>query len=164
MIQPTEVFDVVWPDAFRVAPPRAENQAEMAHTMAAAFANLGFGEMTIEGQMRNVGRWLDKQQEAEIRGRASTLVYEKATGRLAGVCLIMLWQGWPVIYDIGVHPDFQGQGLARWMLQRALTVLKESYPVVRLNVAARNPAESVYYSLGFLPGPEIYHLIMPGKK
>jgi len=164
MIRPTETFDVSWGDDFVAAQPRKENEQEIARLMSEAFSHLGFGEMTLEEQTQSVRHWFVKQMEAEILGRASTLVYEKGTNRLVGACLIMLWQSWPVVYDVAVSPAFQGRGLATKMLQRALTVLKERYPVLRLNVTVKNPAESVYYNLGFLPGVEIAHLYIPAAR
>ncbi|GGG14879.1 hypothetical protein GCM10010912_69130 [Paenibacillus albidus] len=48
------------------------------------------------------------------------------------------------------------------MYQRALTGLKDKYPVLRLYVMEGNDAESVYLNLGFVPGVlEIQSMYIP---
>jgi hypothetical protein len=40
------------------------------------------------------------------------------------------------------------------MIKKALSVLKEEFPVLRLYVTIGNKAENLYYNLGFLKGSE----------
>ncbi|MFK4169671.1 GNAT family N-acetyltransferase [Paenibacillus lautus] len=59
-------------------------------------------------------------------------------------------------------PTYRGRGLATRMLKRALSVLKDKYPVLRLYVMEGNDAESVYLNLGFIPGVlEIQSMYIP---
>lgn len=48
------------------------------------------------------------------------------------------------------------------MLKKALTVLNNEYPVLRLFVTTGNVSESVYYELGFIPGAEFKRFYIPG--
>jgi ribosomal protein S18 acetylase RimI-like enzyme len=66
--------------------------------------------------------------------------------------------------DIAVHPEYQRRGLATRMLKKALTILKSEYSILRFGVAMGNPAESVYYNLGFLSGVTQYTLAIPSTE
>ncbi|WP_238327914.1 GNAT family N-acetyltransferase [Paenibacillus gorillae] len=68
------------------------------------------------------------------------------------------------VYSIGVLPAYRGKGLATLMLKRALSILKDHYPILRLYVMEGNEAESVYYNLGFAPGvQEIQSMRIPAQ-
>lgn len=69
------------------------------------------------------------------------------------------------VYSIGVTPAYRGKGIATRMLQRALTVIQGSYPLLRLYVMEGNDAESVDYNLGFMPGvQEVQSMRVPRSK
>lgn len=93
---------------------------------------------------------------------ASTLVYDRQSNQLIGACLVS-WEGsFPAIYDIVVHHEYRGRGIATNMLKKALTTLKPHFPILRLYVMQGNSAESVYYNLGFNPGPlEVQRFHLP---
>lgn len=94
--------------------------------------------------------------------QASTLIYEKNTGQLIANCRLCLQDNQAAVYSIGVMPTYRGRGLATRMLKRALSVLKDKYPVLRLYVMEGNDAESVYLNLGFIPGVlEIQSMYIP---
>lgn len=99
-----------------------------------------------------------------LMNKASTLIYEKKTNELVGACLISIWEDWPNVYDIAVKPSFQKRGLAKNMLKRALTVLKEGYPTLRLFVTLGNDAEMLYHQMGFLAGTETTEMILPVRE
>lgn len=51
------------------------------------------------------------------------------------------------------------------MLKRALTVLYDEYPILRLGLLQGTYAESVYYDLGFMPADvEIEALVLPSSE
>ena len=50
------------------------------------------------------------------------------------------------------------------MLKKALTVLNNEYPILRLFVTIGNVAESVYYELGFIQGAEFKIFYIPGAE
>ena len=62
--------------------------------------------------VKQIGRYLDKSQAGEATHEASTVLIAEPNGPLIGACLISLWEGWPLVYDLFVHPRHQGQGLA----------------------------------------------------
>jgi ribosomal protein S18 acetylase RimI-like enzyme len=124
------------------------------------------GAQSLEERLSRVEGYLKPGEVAEICHRASTLIYEGNSNKLIGACIIGLGRcitqpAVPKVFDIAVHPHYQRRGLATKMLKKALTILKSEYPTLRFGVAIGNPAEAVYYSLGFLPGTAEYRLVMP---
>jgi ribosomal protein S18 acetylase RimI-like enzyme len=104
----------------------------------------------------------DPNYTNDILVQASTLVFNKGTGQLIANCRLCLQNSSAAVYSIGVTPAYRGRGLATRMLQRALSVLKDNYPVLRLYVMEGNDAESVYFNLGFVPGvQEIQTMFIP---
>ena len=73
-------------------------------------------------------------------------------GRLAGACLVSIWEDWPLIGSLAIRPDLRGHGLAGSLMRHALGTLHTAYPVVRLFVTMGNPAESLYRKLSFISG------------
>ena len=165
MIRPTETFNINFEDNYEVSKPSKNHITKIATLFNEAFAG-GVGE---DGQLNKKGHeealraYFKENTGEEILKTASTLIYDKETKEVIGICLISLWEGWPNIYDIAVKPSYQGKGLASMMIKKALTVLKEEYPVVRLFVTLGNNAEALYYNLGFLPGTETTKLYIPAK-
>lgn len=84
--------------------------------------------------------------------QASSIAYDKHTHEVAGICLVSLWEGLPLIYNLAVHPSYRKQGLASYLLDRAIDTLDASYPVVRLFATVGNDALRLYTSKGFLSG------------
>ena len=56
-----------------------------------------------------------------------------------------------VIHALGVHPEFQGKGCAKAMVQKAIAIAGEAgIKAIRLDVLAGNiPAENLYQGIGF---------------
>ncbi|MCJ7841015.1 GNAT family N-acetyltransferase [Lederbergia sp. NSJ-179] len=92
-----------------------------------------------------------QQAEPELL-KTSTVIYNKNTKEMAGLCLVSLWEGLPLIYDIAVRPKYRRNGLASFMLDRAINMLEPIYPVVRLFVTTGNNAAQLYTKKGFLSG------------
>ena len=82
---------------------------------------------------------------------------------MIGVCLISIWFGLPNVFEVAVKPSYRGQGLAKKMLQRALSKLKGEHDLLRLFDTLGNLAENVYYKLGFLPGEAYWELYIPAQ-
>lgn len=166
MIRPTEVFDISFRDSHVHLAPSKSHITKIATLFNKAFAD-GVGEdgQLSKGEHEEALMAYFKENSGEaILKKASTLIYDNETKELVGACLISLWEGWPNIYDIVVKPSHQGKGLASLMIKRALTVLKEEYPVLRLFVTLGNSAEALYYNLGFLPGAHTTKLYIPPKE
>jgi ribosomal protein S18 acetylase RimI-like enzyme len=158
MIRPTERFEVVWEDDLRLSHPHKEEEDDLTALFYKAFCDLGLGEQTEESRRRAVRHYLSRYVEIEILNRASTCIRDAQSGELIAACLISFWEKWPLVFDLAVHPAWRGRGIANRMLKQALTTLAGEHAVVRLFVAVGNEAESLYYGLGFLPGPAITNL------
>ena len=159
MIRPTEEFEIIWSDEYKIVSARKENKNEIGELLAEAVATgiEGKSKSEIESQIQY---YSDENPENSLVNKASTLIYETKTNQLIGVCLISIWEKWPNVYDIAVKPSFQKKGLAINMIKRALTILKEQYPVIRLFVTLGNDAEMVYHKMGFLSGVETTEMIL----
>ncbi|WP_346935754.1 GNAT family N-acetyltransferase [Clostridium sp.] len=163
MIRPTEKFQVIWNDDYRIAPARKENQMEIAEFYKDAFKNVEDfqSKLSVEEINGAIQDYFDNNSEDSLVNKASTLVYDKKTNQLIGASLISIWEEWPNVYDFAVKPSFQGKGIGNNMLKYALTILKEEYPVLRLFVTLGNDAELFYSKLGFLSGIETTEMILP---
>ena len=156
MIRPTEKFEIDWDEEYRLEPLTKEKIKDISKLFAESYRNgIGDnGDMNFETQSKSFQYYFEHNPEGSLINKASTLVYERETNELIGAALISIWEEWPNVYEIAVKPSFQNNGLAQNMLKRALTVLKEGYPVLRLFVTLGNNAEMVYHKLGFLAGTE----------
>jgi len=157
MVRPTEIFNINWEDNYYVTFPRREDELEMGKLLHEAFQNNE--GLNLNYSLNEYTEWVkeyfDSNLDVEILNRASTLVYDKATKELVGVCYISMWEEWPLVSQIAVKPSYAGKGIGSKMLKSALTVLNEEYPVIRLYVDIGNKAEELYHNLGFLKGLQL---------
>ncbi|MCY6959985.1 GNAT family N-acetyltransferase [Clostridium brassicae] len=158
MIRPTEVFEFDWDESIIVKTPEQSNSIEIAKLFYESFNSDTYSK--YEDTLEEVNEYF-KDSTKEILVEASTLIYDKEGRKLIGCCLISYFEEWPLIYNIGVHPSYRGKHLAKTMIKKALTVLNNKYPVLRLFVTLGNPAESVYYELGFIQGVEFKRFYIP---
>ncbi len=157
MVRPTEILNISWDDNYYVTSPKREDELQIGKLLHEAFQNnegLNFS-YSVEEYTKWVKEYFDNNLNIELLNKASTLVYDKATKELVGVCYISMWQEWPLISQIAVKPSYAGKGIATKMLKSALTVLSKEYPVIRLYVHIGNKAEELYHKLGFLSGLEL---------
>jgi ribosomal protein S18 acetylase RimI-like enzyme len=170
MMRPTETFDFTWDNDVTAKIPQKGDCAEIAKLFYESFnGNIDWmydskqsGQVPkYEDYLEEVNEYFREGLEEDIMLEASTLVYDKLEKKLIGACLVSYVEGWPLIHTIGVNPSFRGKHLATTMLKRALTVLKSKYTVLRLFITIGNPAESVYYELGFVQGAEFKRFYIP---
>lgn len=175
MQRPTERFEVIWDDNLIIESPqivvnemgdkRFINEDEIARcdfeSFSGGFEAIRRKKFSLEDFFPNE----DPNYTNEILVQASTMVFDKDTGQLIANCRLCLQGNIAAVYSIGVIPAYRGRGLATLMLQRALTTLKDKYPILRLYVMEGNDAESVYFNLGFMPGvQEIQTMYIPGDQ
>ncbi|WP_422661145.1 GNAT family N-acetyltransferase [Paenibacillus sp. EC2-1] len=172
MQRPTDHFDVVWGDTLIIKSPqildngrgemRYINEDEIAQSDFQSFVG---GFEAVRRKKSSLEDFIpdeDPNYTNDILVQASTLVYDKDTGLLVANCRLCLQDNQAAVYSIGVLPMYRGMGLATSMLKRALTSLKDHYPILRLYVMEGNDAESVYLNLGFVPGvQEIQSMCIP---
>ncbi|GAB6988833.1 GNAT family N-acetyltransferase [Paenibacillus pini] len=91
--------------------------------------------------------------------KASSLIYDRHSHALIGVCLITLVEGIPHVSALAVLPTYRQKGIGTLMLKRALGLLEPHYPRLHMYVTQGNCTETLAYNLGFMPGPlEIYRM------
>ena len=161
MLRPTEEFIVEWEDKFEKVLPSKEQTNEIGKLIHAAYVDDPFQHYSLEERTGFVEDYFTDNSHIDILNKASSVVYDKDTKELIGVCLISEYNEWPLVYDIVVKKEYRGKGIAEKMLQNSLTVLKKDYPVVRLYVDSGNPAETLYYNVGFFPGKKLTDLSIP---
>lgn len=166
MIRPTEAFTISWSEDYVLAQPSKAHQMEIAELFHVSFhgGTGAQGAQELDAHNKDGEYYFEHFGDNDLLNRASTIIYDRTTGKIIGACLISLWEQWPLIYDVAVHPSYQGKGLASRMINKALTVLEAQYPVLRLFVTLGNDAELLYHRLGFLPGDEATEMVIPATK
>jgi GNAT superfamily N-acetyltransferase len=157
MIRPTERFDShQLGEGLTVTTPIPEQIEQMADLLFQCYScrdRLGYpGDNTIE-QHKSALEYYFTHNNQEIMRNASSVVYDSHRNAVA-VCLISIWEDWPLISNVAVLPQYRGKRIATHLINRALTELKDKYDVLRLFVTLGNPAETLYKKLGFYPGLE----------
>ena len=96
------------------------------------------------------GRTGDKIQRAFKKSQLVCLAY--AGERLVGTSrAITDWEYHALIYDVAVHPEFQGLGYGRHMLENLLSRLK----VWRMMLVADPDVKPFYEKVGFSRYPDV---------
>lgn len=172
MQRPTEQYNIVWDHNFSIESPQIIDNQQGAKKFSKEdeIANCDFN--SFKGSLEAVRRKKfvledfvpheDPNYTNEILNQASTLVYDQETGQLIANCRLCLQDNQAAVYSVGVIPAYRGKGIATLMLQRALTIIKDHYPVLRLYVMEGNDAQSLYYNLGFVQGElEVQTMYIP---
>lgn len=162
MIRPTEKFNLNWGIGLRLLQPDESMREEIIKIFFQGFKN-GILEETEEAQRKRVDYYFEHIKEHEILIRASTVVKNTETNEIMGVCLVLLWEGLPIIYDLVVVKEFRKHGLGSNMLKRAISILEDEYPAVRLFVTPGNMVEGLYHELGFKTFNTRQHMFMPER-
>ncbi|MEM7111540.1 MAG: GNAT family N-acetyltransferase [Chloroflexota bacterium] len=163
MIRPTAILPFAQDNAFRWIMPTATDQDMIAELFLAAFwGTIGErGQRTIKAHRRSVANYFAMDFPSSLFSEASTLLYEKETGKPTAVCLVGLYKSHPSINFVATHPDYQGRGLGTALINRAITLLQPHYPSVILRVTVGNLAEKLYEWLGFAPATAVSTLLLP---
>ncbi|MCM1989006.1 GNAT family N-acetyltransferase [Oceanirhabdus seepicola] len=163
MLSPTRKFDVKWDDKLQVVLPNKDHTEELGKLFYEAFKNAPGQKFSLKERTEFVEYYFEHNSHIEMLNKASSVIFDRETNELIGVCLISEYNEWPLIYDIAVREDYRGRGVASKLLKKSLTVLKDKYSAVRLHVEGGNDAETVYYDNGFLPGIKLTSLIIPSE-
>ncbi|TDQ37155.1 GNAT family N-acetyltransferase [Aureibacillus halotolerans] len=153
MIRPTEIFDdIQWEDNLKIVRPNNQYITDISKLFFENYDSLGFdGVNTLAEQFESVTRYFRDNSNEKLLNDASSIILDSNNDVIAA-CLISSWEGVPLVYDLAVSSVYRRSGLATKMLKHSLSTLKEKYDFVRLFVYSGNPAESVYYKLGFFSG------------
>ncbi len=120
-----------------------------------------YGRRDETAHVASTNSFLEQHDPATACGQASAWAVTTA-GEPVGICLVELHKGLPTIRFVAVLPSQQGQGVATWLLQRALTKLAPHHKWVKLAVTVGNPAMTLYERLGFVAGDVLHQLILTG--
>jgi len=160
MIRPTEVFEnIKWGKDLIIKIPTIENIKEIGKVLHQSYEGgvhyEEFSRNSLDDEIEITELFLNRYISTSSL-HASTLVYDKSSNELIGVCLAGKNKDddyeFSKINQVGVLPDYRGQGIAEKMIKRALTVLKDISPATKLDVTVGNSAEALYYKMGFYAG------------
>jgi len=139
--------DVIWDSDLKII--QLEDAADLARLMDVAY----------QGTIDHEGETI-QECEAEMLStmsgkygpfvqKASCVIFKD--NKAVSACLITIWKDQPLIAFAMTDPDYQGQGLAKHLILKALDQLaKESYESLYLVVTDGNEAaQSLYYKMGF---------------
>lgn len=124
-----------------------------------ALANLLYASFkdSLDDQGESLADW-EKEITATLKGKYGEILPCLSFGLfhqevLVGTLITSLYRGVPLILYIAIHPDYQGGGHAKQLIQQAKQRLSESqtYQELFLVVAAGNtPAYNLYKKVGFI--------------
>ncbi|RKN84353.1 GNAT family N-acetyltransferase [Paenibacillus ginsengarvi] len=158
MIRPTELFAAPkWGEDVVAKPPDASQLERIAELFVDCYGGddgIGYPAPNTLADHSSALEYYFSHNDKPLLRDASTILYDKQSGEMIAACLVSVWEDLPLFSDIAVRPAYRGQHCATGMLKKAITALHSHYEVVRLFVTIGNPAESLYYGLGFYPGLE----------
>lgn len=111
--------------------------------------------VTVEGFRQGTGLYFDKTKTERV-SRASSLCFNKETGKPVGGCMVSMNEGFPFIFDLHVLKEFRRMGIASSMMKKAIDIMSVEHDFMRLFVADGNPAKKLYEKMGFIAGDPVY--------
>lgn len=165
MARPTDHFTPALPDGYSCRIPSREDIPDMATLMFTAYQGevdyRVFGEPTPDEVRADIEKFINIYLKTDTLDHC-TLIYDTATGTLAGLCMAGIHpempNGFAGISDIGVSPAHRGRGLASFMIERAIDKAHARTPVIKLCVTVGNASEGLYRQLGFAAGPRFTNM------
>lgn len=161
MMRPTEEMNYEYNPDFVFESPNRQQNREIADLLCSSFRDGVDKERQLhesteaecfEAYLDEVNDFFDNTNSLLLE--ASTVIYDASDRKIVGVCLISLFEEWPLIHTIAIDPSYTGKGLSKTVLKKGISILNRDYPLVRLFVTIGNSAESVYHELGFVQGVE----------
>jgi ribosomal protein S18 acetylase RimI-like enzyme len=156
----TERLDLSWPNGLEAASVVESDALRIGEFLLRAGHPLRpeCEAGTLQGATFYITRLFDfhrNDQNYELALLSSTIVRDKASGRIVGMCLVGGGgaEGWEFgIYDVQVDPALQNHGIGTNMIKRSLTVLAE-HGIEQFHLWREDEARAVplYERLGFKP-------------
>ena len=166
MCRPAERFPLELDDRFTCHTPDKENDLdEMTDVIIKGFAE-GI-DYRLDADMDDESRQNETRDDlvnsldgyvASDTLHHSVLIREKASNRMVALCMAGIYPKelhprFSAISDITVLPEYRGRGLAKFMIQHAVTKAADTCDAVMLCVTTGNNAEALYREMGFWGGP-----------
>ncbi|WP_273324259.1 GNAT family N-acetyltransferase [Vallitalea guaymasensis] len=168
MMRPTEELNYEYNQDFIFENPDKQQNRNIAKLLCSSFSNgvdnksqlhKDTDEEYFEACLNDVNDFFENTNSLLLE--ASTVIYDAKDKKIVGVCLISLFEEWPLIHTIAIDPLYSGKGLGKIILNKGISILNREYQVVRLFVTIGNSAESVYHELGFVQGVEFGKYYLP---
>lgn len=157
MLRPTQKFDIALDD-FRREPADPSQADDLAALMLAAFSGgVGaFGTRKLDDHAMSIADYFQKTSKDALWREASSVLFDGE--KMIAACLLQPYKSLPTLRFVMTHPDYQGRGLGRRLMQFGIDAIHHQHDFVTLAVTVGNPAAGLYGEMGFVAGPAIYHL------
>ena len=157
MLRPIQTYDDVSFDFLRSS-PQAKQTDTIAELMYRAFhGGVGqYGQREVDAHRHSVEDYFNTIKTGDSCHQASSVLYDG--DKMIAACLVQPYNTFATVRFVITHPDYQRRGLAKHLIQHASNTLKDDYEYLGLAVTMGNPAQSLYYDMGFLPGVVTYTL------
>ena len=102
----------------------------------------------------------DEEQERRVRSRFECAMIVRLDGQPIGLLKVARdGDNWELI-QIQLHPDHQGRGIGRMLVEQVIDQAKAAGAALRLSALKHNPARRLYERLGFVAIDEGAHSVM----
>jgi ribosomal protein S18 acetylase RimI-like enzyme len=152
MIRPTQRYSVSF-DLNR-ASPEVHQSSELAELFRVAFTTGSYGRRSRDQHEQSINNYFEQVNSVCLQ--ASSVLIDN--GHIVAACLVQPYKSLASIRFVVTHPDYQRRGLGTRMMQYAIDTIHADYPFVALAVTVGNPAQALYYAMGFVPGAVMHDL------
>lgn len=161
MIRPTQRYDVEF-ILTRTPLNAAVHTDDIADLMFAAFqGGIGeYGQRDVDTHRKSTLNFFETVPAGNICFQASSVVFDGMD--MVAACLVQPYQTLATVRFIVTHPIYQGRGIARRLMEYAMSVVAPQYDHMALAVTIGNPAQALYHSMGFVTGDALHSLTRPG--
>ncbi|MCA9331242.1 GNAT family N-acetyltransferase [Candidatus Saccharibacteria bacterium] len=160
MIRPTQTYPDRPLAAYTVTPIEKDQTDALASLFYDAFSqseDVSYRDRPLEQHHDSVENFFDQLEDGDSCYKASEVVFDD--GKLIAAVLVQMHNDMPSIRFVVVHPAYQRQRIGRHLMERAIHRLAADFTAVKLAVTDGNPAQTLYYQMGFMPGEPIYNLV-----
>lgn len=156
MIRSTQAYDVQLP--YTLAYPESAHIVALAELFNAAFAGgVGsYGRRDVDAHRNSITNFFEQIEDKPLFQSASTILFDGDA--MIASCLMQPYKSFATVRFVVTHPDYQGQGIGRKLMEYGINHINDEYDYVTLAVTIDNPAAQLYRKMGFASAPTIYSL------
>jgi ribosomal protein S18 acetylase RimI-like enzyme len=169
MIRPTEQCTPALNDDFYFDSLTEADKKAITDVIYAAHFN-GYTSMLWKPNMAEIKTAVERRFVSF--GQTNTLymsntVKSKDNNKIAGVCIAGIYPDseaystskFATIHQVSVRPEYRRKGIAKAMMLKSINDASNISPVMTLGVLKDNPAEKLYYEVGFRAGDSYSELL-----